>query len=298
MEMRHLRQFAAVAEELHFGRAAERLCMAQPPLSASVKQLEAELGVQLLERTSRRVTLTAAGEAFYEQAREILARTDKAADAARRAADGHTGRLAIGFAASATHDVLPDCLRAFRARFPDVELALFEMNASEQAAALTDRRIGVGFARPALTVAGVTCETLTREPFVLAVPDGHALAGQSTVELFALAGEPFIGFAPLPRPSYMDDVTAACAAVGFLPNIVQEVREMGTAVSLVAAGLGICLVPLPVRKGGRGGVHFLSLTGTSARTELTLAYRTGDPSPVLRVFRDVVRARVGSSSAG
>ena len=289
MELRHLRYFVTVAEDLHFGRAAERLFIAQPPLSQQIQQLERELGVALLARTSRRVRLTAAGEAFLADARQILARVEGATQTAQRAARGEIGTLSIGFVASATYEVLPDVLHRFRELAPEVQLLLYELNAAEQAQALRGGKINVGFARPAIQDAGWVAEPVAREPFVVALPARHPLAAAPVVSLAALTPEPFILFPPDPKPSYADLVQALCARAGFAPSVAQEVREMQTAISLVAAGMGVALVPASVQNLRRRGVVYRPLAEASATTELSVVYRADDPSAVLPIFLQTVR---------
>ncbi len=291
MELRHLRYFVAVAEMLHFGRAAESLFMAQPPLSQSIRQLEAEVGVPLFARTSRRVTLTPAGLMFQTHALRILQNVDEALVAARRASEGTAGWLGIGFSASASYDVLPDVLRAFRALYPAVELRLYELNAAEQAGALRDGKIHLGLARPSIEEPGLVRETITREPFVVALPAAHVLAARADLDLSELADEPFILFPTLPKPSYGDTVLQVCAEAGFVPYLAQEVREMQTAISLVSAGMGIALVPAPVQNMQRAGVAYRPLRAPLAVTELTAATRQDDLSPTLRNFLALLRAR-------
>ncbi len=291
MELRHLRHFVAVAETLHFGRAAEQLYMAQPPLSQSIRQLEAEVGVALFERTSRRVLLTPAGAVFQARALRILASVEEAALAARRAERGEEGWLGIGFSASAAYDVLPDVLRDFRTAYPDVELRLYEMNAAEQATALRDEKIHLGIARPSIEEPGLVRETITHELFVVALPSGHPRAVSADLDLAELAGEPFILFPTLPKPSYGDSILQVCALAGFVPHVAQEVREMQTAISLVSAGMGIALVPAPVQHMQRAGVTYLPLRSPPAFTELTAATRRNDLSPTLRNFLTLLRAR-------
>lgn len=291
MELRHLRYFVAVAEEMHFGRAAERLFIAQPPLSQQIQQLERELGVPLFERTSRRVRLTPAGAVFLEDARSILARVQSSVQDVRRAAKGELGSLSVGFAASATYEFLPRVLRRFRERFPDIELLLYELNAAEQAGALRDKTINVGFARPSIEAPEWNVTPVTHEPFLAALPEHHALASEAAVALAALAEEPFIGFPPDPKPSYADLVKTLCAEAGFVPHVAQEVREMQTALSLVAAGMGVCLVPGSVQNMQRRGVVYCPLTDPAAMTDLTVVSRRDDPSPVLALFLEVVQER-------
>ncbi len=291
MELRHLRHFVAVAETLHFGRAAEHLYMAQPPLSQSIRQLETEVGVPLFERTSRRVALTPAGLVFQAHALRILQSVDDAALAARRADLGEAGWLGIGFSASASYDVLPDVLRAFREAYPAVDLRLYEMNAAEQALALRESKIHLGLARPSIEEPGLVRETITREPFVVALPSAHPRAASADLDLADLAQEAFILFPALPKPSYGDSVLQVCAQAGFVPRAAQEVREMQTAISLVAAGMGIALVPAPVQNMQRQGVTYRPLRAPQAFTKLTAATRQDDLSPTLRNFLALLRVR-------
>lgn len=289
MELRPLRYFIAVAEELHFGRAAERLCIAQPPLSQQIQQLERELGFALFHRTNRRVTLTAAGQVFLDEARELLATLDKAVQAGRRVARGEAGWLGIGFVGSATYALLPAVLSAFRERYPEVELVLRELVSAKQAQALHDRRIHVGFARPAIEDTELVSETVVREPLLAALPESHPLAACDRLPLSQLAGEPFLLFPPHPKPSYADFLTALCARAGFRPVVVQVTAEMHTAISLVAAGIGVTLVPASVQNVHRPGVVYRPLTDPEPMTELTVACRRNDDSPTLRAFLAIVR---------
>lgn len=292
MELRHLRYFVAVAEELHFGRAAERLFIAQPPLSQQIQQLERELGVALFLRTSRRVQLTPAGDVFLSEARQILTGLENAVQAARRAARGETGWLGIGFAASATYDLLPAVLHDFRARFPEIALSLMELNAAEQVLALLDRSIHVGFARPYVELPEVSAAAVLREPFLVALPEAHRLASLPELSLAELSKEAFVSFPEQPSPSYAQAVRAACESAGFTPHVVQEVREMQTAISLVAAGLGIALLPASVQHLHRDGVVYRALREPAPRTELAVVSRKDDPSPVLQNFLAVVREQM------
>jgi DNA-binding transcriptional LysR family regulator len=290
MELRHLRYFIAVAEELHFGRAAERLCIAQPPLSQQIQQLERELGFALFHRAHRRVQLTAAGALFLEEARQLLAHLEKGVQAGRRVARGEVGWLGIGFVGSATYDVLPAILSAFREQYPEVELVLRELVSARQAQALRERRIQVGFARPALQEEDLLSETIVREPLLVALPEAHPRAVADLLPLRALADEPFILFPRHPRPSYADYVHSVCEQAGFSPRTVQETAEIHTAISLVAAGLGITLVPASIRSLRRPGVVYRPLEAPLPMTELTVAYRREEDSPVLHAFLRVARA--------
>lgn len=297
MELRHLRSFVALAEELHFGRAAARLFIAQPPLSQQIQQMERELGVSLFARTSRRVQLTAAGEAFLPEARRVLAGMDAAADAARRAARGETGWLGIGFSASATYDLLPAVLHDFRAEFPDVALSLHELKAAAQPDALRAKIIHVGFARPHLEAPDMEAAALLSEPFLVALPEAHLRAGERELALPTLAEESFISFPEQAQPSYAGEIRRACGAAGFAPRVVQEVQEMQTALSLVAAGLGIALLPAPICHLHRDGVVYLPLSPPAPRTTLAVVHRREPLPPVLENFLRLVRAQVARRQA-
>jgi DNA-binding transcriptional LysR family regulator len=288
MELRHLRYFVTVAEEMHFGRAAEKLHLSQPPLSQQIQQLEREVGVQLFYRANRRITLTAAGHVFLEEAKRTLAQAALAVAAARRAEQGAVGSLAIGFSTSATFEVLPALLSAFRRAFPDVLLSLFELNAAQQLQALTERTIQIGLARPSVTSELLVVETVLREPLIAALPASHALAGHHKVSLSDLAAEAFVLSPENPKPSYADMVKALCARAGFIPHVVQEAREMPTVLSLVAAGLGVTLTPASARNLRRKGLVYRPLSDADAITELTVAYRRDDPSSTLKRFLEIM----------
>ena len=298
MELRHLRYFVTVAEELHFGRAAERLFISQPPLSQQIQQLEREIGVSLFLRTSRSVKLTPAGEIFLRDARLILAAVDNAVLGAKRAARGEEGWLGIGFAASATYDLLPAVLHDFRESYPAIELSLVELNAAEQAIALQDQSIHIGFARPPIEGDTLLVGAILNEPFVAALPHTHPLASKLELSLIELASEPFVSFPELPLPSYAKSVRLACEEAGFTPRVVQEVREMQTAISLVVAGLGIALLPASVAHLHRTGLTLLPLKEPAPRTELAVVSRRNDPSPVLEIFLAIVRAQVERRERG
>lgn len=298
MELRHLRYFMAVAEELHFGRAAARLYMAQPPLSQQIRQLENEIGVLLFERTNRRVQLTEAGQVFFTDARAILERVDTAVERAQQAARGEAGWLGIGFVASAAYGILPDILRQFREQYPGVELTLEELHGGEQGEALREHRIHVGFTRLPADEEGVILECVVREPLLVALPTSHRLAPQETVPLTALEREPFIQFPPEPQSHYATFVTRLCQEAGFTPNVVQKTGELATTVSLVAAGIGVAIVPGSVENLHRDGVVYRTITTrtptgqTPPIIELTMAYRANDSSPVLPHFLEIARQSI------
>lgn len=289
MELRHLRYFVAVAEELHFRRAAARLHISQPPLSQQIRQLETELGVQLLERSRRRVELTAAGEAFYARAREILDAVEDAARLARRVERGEIGRLSVGFVGSAVYSVLPEVLHAFREQRGDVDLRLRELTTSAQLDALESGRIDVGFLRPQTPErAEIAVETVMREEIVVALPESHRLAAKDRLALSELAGEPLVLLTRTGSPGVRDVLEAATARFGGEGQLVQEAAEVQTVIGLVAGGVGFSLVPDSVRSLTRRGVVYREIADAPS-IELALAWRAGDRSPVLAAFREVVR---------
>jgi DNA-binding transcriptional LysR family regulator len=296
VELRHLRYFVAVAEELHFGRAAARLHLAQPPLSRQIRQLEGELGVPLFERDKRHVRLTDAGAVFLAEARAMLAGAEQAAQAARRAARGEVGRLTVGFIGAASYSVLPGIVQAFRARYPDAELVLQELTTAEQLAALRAGTIRVGLVRPPVADAALAAETVLREPLVVALPAGHALATEPRVAVAALAGEPWVLFPRRLAADLYEQILALCARAGFRPRLAQEAVQMQTVVRLVGAGVGVSLVPRSVETLHSAGVAYRPLADAMAEVEMAVAWRRDDGSALLRQFLAVARAAVESPS--
>jgi DNA-binding transcriptional LysR family regulator len=287
MELRHLRYFVAVAEELHFRRAAERLHMSQPPLSQQIRRLEEEVGATLLVRNQRRVELTAAGAAYLTRAREILLAVEDAAREARRVQRGEVGRLAVGFVGSALYSVVPELLRAFRDRHPDVGLRLHELGTTEQLRRLEDGRLDIGFLRAPGGRPGLSIETVLREPVVAALPDVHPLARGGEVRAAQLAGEPLVLMTRAGAPGLRAALAPLTDGLGE-DAIVQEVAEMQTLIGLVAAGVGVSLVPESVRALARAGVVYRPLNGEAPTVALSAAWRTGDDSPVLAAFLELM----------
>ena len=292
MELRHLRYVVAVAEELHFGRAAARVRIAQPPLSQQIRQLEQELGVALFNRTKRRVELTHAGRAFLEHARQILEETERAKQVAQRAARGEVGRLAIGFASSADLDILPRVLRVWRERFPDVEVELHALLTSAQVDALCRGRIQVGFVRLPTDETSLVVESIQREPLVAALPEGHRLARRARVRLRDLANDTMILFPRHTAPGYYDVFINACRVAGFTPRLLHP-ASMQTILGLVSAGLGVSLMPASIRNLRRVGVAYRPLAPPVPQVEMAIAYRRDEPSAVLPAFLATVRDVLG-----
>jgi DNA-binding transcriptional LysR family regulator len=293
MELRHLRSFVAVAEERHFGRAAERLHMAQPPLSQQIRRLETELGATLLHRTTRSVELAPAGEVLLLRAREILVAVDRATEDARRAARGEFGRLAVGFTGSATYALLPQLAAALRSELPGVVLDLRgELLTPAQVEGLLDGSLDLGLLRPPVRDGDLAVEVVRSEPLVAVLPETHPLAAAETVPLEELEEEPFVVYPSHFRSVVHDAVEKTCAAHGFLPRVALEVSETATLVSFVAAGLGVSLVPESVRHMTVHGAVYRPLARDAAAVELAVAWRRADATPVLERALEVVRRSV------
>ncbi len=288
MELRHLRYFVTVAEELHFGRAAKKLHISQPPLSMQIRALEAELGVTLFNRTQRSVPLTQSGNALLGEARHILARADQAVLMTRRASRGEIGELAIGFISVTDYNVLPVVLREFRPAFPLVNLTLRESTTDAQIRDLLAGRIDVGFVLPPINEPSLESLPILREPLIAALPDKHPLARKAgKLVLEKLKDAPFILFPRPYAPGLHDDVVSCCKAAGFSPRVEQEAIQMQTIVSLVSAELGVALIPASLTNLRRTGVTYKELKAGSPLTEVHLAWRRGDDLPARRVFVDV-----------
>jgi DNA-binding transcriptional LysR family regulator len=288
MEIRHLRYFLAVAEELHFGRAAARIHIAQPPLSQQIKQLENEIGVPLFTRTKRSVQLTDAGKGFQRDAYAMLEALEKAVLKARAAGRGEMGRLSIGFIGSSLYGILPLVIEQFRKAFPDVELDLHEIRSSEQNQALRDRHINVSIARFPAPEADLVFEPIYQEHVAAALPRSHPFCKKKTIGLKDLSRQPFILFPQQPS-AHASHTLRAFAGAGVEPQIVQTVGSMHTALGLVAAGIGVTLVPSSMEKTHREGVEFRAIAPKVPALELMMGYRADDTSTVLPHFIDIVR---------
>ncbi len=298
MELRHLRYFVAVAEELHFGRAAKRLNLAQPPLSQQIRSLETELGLALFHRTSRKVELTEAGKLLLTQARLVLMSAETATRTMRAAHHGEVGRLTIGFTTSAVYSLVPDILREFNRSRPLVEIRCMEMHPEQQKVALLERQIQASFTRTPLGDPALQSETLDRERFVLALPVDHPRAGQAKLRLRDFAGEGFILFSRHQGSAIYDAIIASCQRAGFSPRIAQEGGGVQTILALVAAGLGVAMVPASLRHMQRPGVLYRELPGGDTQEiGLALVWRKDDHSPVVeslvKIARGAAKVRLG-----
>lgn len=289
MELRHLHYFITVAEELHFSRAAERLHISQPPLSQQIRDLEEELGVKLFERTKRQVNLTEAGKVFLERSYQVLAQLEHAIAVTQQIGRGEIGQLAIGFVDSATYTVLPEILRVFREQFPAVELRLHEMTTAQQIQALHHKQVDIGIVRSAISESGLSVECLLHESLVLALPETHPFSTQIQLSLSSLADELFILFPAKMGPVFYEQIIHSCQQAGFRPKVAQEAAQMQTIIGLVAAGLGIAIVPASMQNFHRGGVIYRPLQEQIPKTGLYLTWRQHDFSPVINAFLSLAR---------
>jgi len=290
LELRQLRYFVTVAEELHFGHAATRLHMTQPPLSQAIQALEVQLGAALFLRNRRGVALTPAGAALLPEARRLLADAAGLSELVQRAASGASGRLVLSFVTSADYSVLPPFLRAYRAAFPAVEIVLQEATSDVQLDDLLHARIDCGLLIPPLPEkarAELDYMKVLDEPLILAAPAG--LTGAGPVRLQDLPALPLIIFPRKISPALHDAILACFAAAGVTPVIGQEAIQMQTIVGLVSAGMGFALVPQSVSNLMRPGVEYRSLAVPTPLVETGLAWRRDNASPVLHGFLDLLR---------
>ncbi len=289
MELRQLKYFVAVAEELHFGRAAERCHIAQPPLSQQIKRLEEELGVILLERTSRKVSLTPEGTEFLDRARDIFGRIDEAVDRIQSMARGEEGCLRIGFIGPAALSPLPQAIRKFRDANPRIKLDFSAKSTTEQLPMLRNDRLDIAFVRLfGHDVEGLEQIVFLREPYVLALPEDHALADLSRVDIKQLDGVPMVFNQRIAQPALYRSLMGSFHKAGFTPNIVQEVNTEQSTVALVATGLGAALVPASSALDKRAGVIFRPLDGELPNWEITALWKARKETALLKRFLTTV----------
>ena len=290
MDLRHLKYFIAVAEELNIGRAALRLHISQPPLTRQIQQLEEELGVQLLIRTPRGVELTQAGEMFLEEARNIRSIVEQAIERTKRAGQGKLGRLDIGIFGTGILGAIPQLLHLFRYTHPDVRVVLHTMSKDEQIEALRQKRITIGFNRMIAPLPDMTNELIMREPLYLAINETHPLSQQQSVSIKELEKYPLVLFPTGARPNFVDRVIELCRNMGFTPDISQIVGDAVTGVALVAGGFGISVVPQSAITLKLPGVVYRPFHDSlSATVDLSCIYRTEDQSAILQAFLGVIR---------
>ena len=293
MELRHLRYFLTLADELHFGRAAQRLAISQPPLSVAIQQLEAEVGAPLFMRNSRGVQLTAAGQALVPAAQAAIDGAAQALHAARDAASGQVGRLSVGFAGTMLYRGLPQMLRRFQAEHARLQLTLRELSSSEQIVELQHARLDAGFAHVSHAPAGLAAQLVSSQPFVACVPAVHALARKRTLPLDALAPEPLALVSRSVSPDYHARIVAACQAAGFTPQPLHEMQHWLSVVSLVSQGLAVALVPAALQQAQLAGAAFVPVKdphGTLPRYETRCLWNPARDQPALGLFLAAVRA--------
>jgi DNA-binding transcriptional LysR family regulator len=288
MELRHLRSFVAVAEELHFGRAAERLHIAQSPLSQQIQRLERQVGVALFDRNRRKVELTEAGRAMLVHARETLAQADLAANAARGAAAGQAGELRVGFLASAAMALLPSIVPPWRAAAPAATVEFVEGTTREQLVGVRDRRLDVAFVRPPERDDDLVIDVVWGEPIVAVVPAGGPLAARKSLQLSDLRDEPFVLFPRESAPGLHDHLVERCSEAGFAPAVAYECSAMPTAVAVVAAGLGVSLVPQSISSLALQGVAYRPLDD-EVHAQIAMITHVANSRPLVYAFTDSVR---------
>jgi DNA-binding transcriptional LysR family regulator len=286
MELRHIRYFLVVAEERHFTRAAAKIGIGQPPLSQQIKDLETEIGALLFRRVAHGAELTTAGEAFLQAVKEMPALAERATRAARRAARGETGSLRIGLTATAVFNaVVPSAIRAFRRAYADVELVLEEASTTRLVAGLQEGSLDAAFLRPGgADREMIQLRLLSEEPMIVALPSGHAAAKQRDVDLAALKDDSFVLFPRLIGPALYDTIVSACRRAGFEPVIGQLAPQITSMVNLVAAELGVSIVPASTSQLRVKGVAYREIAGQAPTVRLALAHRRGETSPIVRNF--------------
>lgn len=289
LDFRRLYYFVIVAEELHFTRAAERLHIAQPPLSYQIQQLERDLGVQLFERTRHHVRLTDAGKVLFDSARRIFGQLEQTVNAVRRVGQGEVGLLTVGFIPSASNNILPIILQTFRQQFPDVQLILKEMTPDQVVRGLHEQQIDVGMLYLPLDDAELNTHAVLREPLLAVLPATHPQAGQEQVALRALAEEHFIvPIRYVAVPGLYSYIMEACRQVDFTPKIVEQAWLMQTIIGLVGANMGVALVPASVRNLHRAGVIYKPLQDVSIEVAMGVIWRREETLPVLQRFLQIV----------
>lgn len=294
-DLKQLRCFVTVGEELHFGHAAKRMNMTQPPLSRQIQMLEYALDVQLLQRTSRSVQLTPAGRGFLADARRILALAENAASAAQRLSKGEAGLIRLGFTAASSYSFLPRLLAYVKSELKDVEVELSEMVTIQQMEALREGRLDLGLVRPPVDAPGMATARIARERLLLAVPRSHPLASGPTCLLKDLAGEPFITFSPVQGRYFYELIAGMLSRAGISVRYVQYVNQVHSILALVSAGIGISIVPETARKLHFEGAELREFSDPPTFAELRLVWNTKNGNPALPAFRDLVIERFAAT---
>lgn len=296
MEIRHLRSFLAVAEHLHFGRAAEQIHLSQPALSVQIRALEDAIKTPLFIRNRRRTILTPAGELLREDARDILARVEVAGMRAQRADRGQVGIIRIGIISTAASLLVPPVLMRFRKLYPEVVFDLENILTAKQITHLQERRLDIGFVRMPIVADGIDLIPVHSEPFILIVPTSHRLAKKPHIKLKDLGGEDMVLYSRNKAPSFRDQLMGMLERAGIKPKIVQEAGEMYTLVSLVSAGLGISILPKSVELYRVPGVVIRALPGRLPHAQIALAVHRDNSSPFVHAFVDLAKSIHGRPS--
>lgn len=297
MELHQLRCFVMVAEELHFGRAAKRLFMTQPPLSRQIQLLERSLGVTLLERNNRQVRLTVAGQHFLRDARHVLSYSEQAGIAARRLARGDAGRLLLGFTAVSGYGLIPGLLRQATLALPDVEVDLHEMVSGAQMDALAASMIDIGFVRRAVSGTGLEYRLVSEEPLLVAMSNQHPLAGNSAIAVSDLDQQPFVMYSPDEGRYFYDCIAGLFAVAGVVPRYVHFLGQTHSVLGLVRAGLGVAIVPAAAQELYPGHLQFRPLRDVTPRAQVYMASRRDSDNPALPAFLRMAQAHFATRSS-
>jgi DNA-binding transcriptional LysR family regulator len=297
LDIRQLRYFGILAEEKHFGRAAKRLCMSQPPLSLAIRQIEAELETPLFKRNSRNVELTRAGIALQREARLLLRQFDEAKAVVKAVAEGKEGRLRVGFGGSMLYRGLPQIVDQFRKGNPGIDLLLTELNSVEQIAAIKRDEIDFGFVLGAKTAAGLDGFRFHSEPFVACVPLRHPAAKARKITLDRLKNDEFVLFSRNASPHYFESIVSMCVANGFIPNIKHEVRHWTSVVSFIESGMGVSLVPRTLNTRHVTGAKFIEILGRYEPSETWCVWKDTDQRPGLKAMIDLSKDRARKMAA-
>jgi DNA-binding transcriptional LysR family regulator len=284
IDSRHLRYFVAVAEELNYRKAAERLHMAQPALTRQIQAMETAMGVQLFERDKRHVALTAGGRAALDRSRQVLQDINDMFLATQRAAKGEIGSLRVGFISFVAYEYLPKILKAFREQYSDVGIELHEFLVMQQFEMLLDGRIDVAVLRPLYKDSRINTRTIVRSRFVAALPAAHPLLRKKSIRMEDLSGEAFVSLPKQLGPSFYAQIMGFCSGAGFIPSVVHEASDAQAVVGLVGAGMGVAVVPESVAKLNTIGVDYRFVTGLPVKAEIVLAWRVENTSEVLKHF--------------
>lgn len=293
MELRHLRYFIAVAEELHFGRAAERLQISQPPLSLQIKQLETKLGVLLFSRTRQRVELTTAGESFLKNTYKIMKLIDNACEESQRVDRGESGQLILAFTGAIGFELLPTILRAYQDKYPDVNIILKQMTTSDQIVAFRKNEIDVGLIVMPVLSESLNIELLHEEPFIVVLPRTHYLAQDGgTINIANLVNEKFIMTPRISGEGYYDSIISLCHSAGFSPKKTQEADELHTVVSFVASGMGIAILPSSIQFVKNDDIAYFPLDNNFSDYKTGIAWNKTEDSPTALSFISFLRESI------